>query len=240
MAISLNTNLHHPSLSCGTKLYSGLKLQSPCLFATGRPNLTADFFSRISESVQCGTRNSKPTRSRVGMMPIGTPRVPYRVPCEETWQWVDLWNALLTPSLAIYDTMESLKSPVGTHCVGYAYNLAGFLLAAGEKVIFFHVNGNRFAMPLSRVALQSPARAARGLADDIRNEANELLRIIDYLFNELAINTGQSVEKINKDLSRMKRFNAQQALEYGLIDRIVRPPRIKADAPRKDAGAGLG
>ncbi|XP_052887972.1 ATP-dependent Clp protease proteolytic subunit-related protein 2, chloroplastic-like [Gossypium arboreum] len=136
--------------------------------------------------------------------------------------------------------MESLKSPVGTHCVGYAYNLAGFLLAAGEKVIFFHVNGNRFAMPLSRVALQSPARAARGLADDIRNEANELLRIIDYLFNELAINTGQSVEKINKDLSRMKRFNAQQALEYGLIDRIVRPPRIKADAPRKDAGAGLG
>ncbi|TYI15715.1 hypothetical protein ES332_A08G205200v1 [Gossypium tomentosum] len=240
MAISLNTNLHHPSLSCGTKLYSGLKLQSPCLFATGRLNLTADFFSRISESVQCGTRNSKPTRSRVGMMPIGTPRVPYRVPCEETWQWVDLWNALefsnqilatmlyldsiddnkrlyfyingpgdLTPSLAIYDTMESLKSPVGTHCVGYAYNLAGFLLAAGEK------------------------------ADDIRNEANELLRIIDYLFNELAINTGQSVEKINKDLSRMKRFNAQQALEYGLIDRIVRPPRIKADAPRKDV-AGLG
>ncbi|KAB2070878.1 hypothetical protein ES319_A08G185200v1 [Gossypium barbadense] len=279
MAISLNTNLHHPSLSCGTKLYSGLKLQSPCLFATGRLNLTPDFFSRISESVQCGTRNSKPTRSRVGMMPIGTPRVPYRVPCEETWQWVDLWNALvpraiyiirqhideefsnqilatmlyldsiddnkrlyfyingpggdLTPSLAIYDTMESLKSPVGTHCVGYAYNLAGFLLAAGEK-------GNRFAMPLSRVALQSPARAARGLADDIRNEANELLRIIDCLFNELAINTGQSVEKINKDLSRMKRFNAQQALEYGLIDRIVRPPRIKADAPRKDVGAGLG
>ncbi|KAL1087813.1 hypothetical protein V6Z11_D08G208900 [Gossypium hirsutum] len=68
MAISLNTNLHHPSLSCGTKLYSGLKLQSPCLFATGRPNLTADFFSRINKSLQCGTRNSKPTRSRVGMM----------------------------------------------------------------------------------------------------------------------------------------------------------------------------
>ncbi|KAA3469033.1 ATP-dependent Clp protease proteolytic subunit-related 2, chloroplastic-like protein [Gossypium australe] len=233
MAISLNTNLHHPSLSCATKLYSGLKLQSPCLFATGRPNLTADFFSRISESLQCGTRNSKPARSRVGMMPIGTPRVPHRVPGEGTWQWVDLWNALLTPSLAIYDTMKSLKSPVGTHCVGYAYNLAGFLLAAGEK-------GNPFAMPLSRVALQSPAGAACGQADDIRNEANELLRIRDYLFNELAINTDQSVKKINKDLSRMKRFNAQEALEYGLIDRIVRPPRIKADTPRKDAGAGLG
>ncbi|KAK8961959.1 hypothetical protein KSP40_PGU003485 [Platanthera guangdongensis] len=81
----------------------------------------------------------------------------------------------LTPSMAIYDTMQSLKSPVGTNCVGYAYNLAGFLLAAGEK-------GNRVAMPLCRIALQSPAGAARGQADDVHNEANELLRIRDYLF----------------------------------------------------------
>lgn len=222
---------------------------------------------------------SKPSRGRFQMMPIGTPRVPYRTPGEGTWQWVDLWNALyrervifigqhideefsnqilatmlyldsidsskrlylyingpggdLTPSMAIFDTMQSLQSPVGTHCVGYAYNLAGFLLTAGEK-------GNRFAMPLSRIALQSPAGAARGQADDIQNEANELLRIRDYLFGELAKKTGQPVEKINKDLSRMKRFNAQEALDYGLIDRIVRPPRIKADAPRKDAGPGLG
>ncbi|XVF52717.1 hypothetical protein PTKIN_Ptkin05aG0040900 [Pterospermum kingtungense] len=279
MATAFNTNLHHPSLSCNTKLYSGLKLQSPCLFASGRPNLSADFYGRVNKSLQCGTRNCKPTRSRVGMMPIGTPKVPYRVPGEGTWQWIDIWNALyrervifighhideefsnqilatmlyldsvddskrlyfyinspggdLTPSLAVYDTMKSLKSHIGTHCVGHAYNLAGFLLAAGEK-------GNRSAMPLSSIALQSPAGAARGQADDIRNEANELLRIRDYLFSELAKNTGQSVEKINKDLSRMKRLNAQEALEYGLVDRIVRPPRIKADAPRKDAGPALG
>ncbi|GMN32522.1 hypothetical protein TIFTF001_003721 [Ficus carica] len=238
-------------------------------------------------------RNHKPTRAQVGMMPIGTPRVPYRTPGEGTWQWVDLWNALyrerviflgqnideefsnqilatmlyldsvenkrlylyingpggdLTPSLAIFDTMQSLKSPVCTHCVGYAYNLAAFLLAAGEKYwearpyksYAWLVEGNRYAMPLSRIALQSPAGAARGQADDIQNEANELLRIRDYLFNELAQKTGQPIEKINQDLSRVKRFNAQEALEYGLIDRIVRPPRIKADAPRKDAGTGLG
>ncbi|KAF9587612.1 hypothetical protein IFM89_004444 [Coptis chinensis] len=139
----------------------------------------------------------------------------------------------LTPSLSIYDTMQSLKSPVCTHCVGYAYNLAGFLLAAGEK-------GNRVAMPLSRIALESPAGAARGQADDIENEATELIRIRDYLFKELSEKTGQPIEKINKDLSRMKRFNAQEALEYGLIDRIIRPPRIKADAPQKEAGTGLG
>ncbi|KAH1202175.1 ATP-dependent Clp protease proteolytic subunit-related protein 2, chloroplastic [Glycine max] len=223
--------------------------------------------------------NHNPSMARIRMMPIGTPKVPYRTPGEGTWQWVDVWNALyrervifigqeideefsnqilatmlyldsidnskklymyingpggdLTPSMAIYDTMQSLQSPVATHCVGYAYSLAAFLLAAGEK-------SNRSAMPLSRVALTSPAGAARGQADDIQNEANELLRIRDYLFNELSKKTGQPLEKITKDLSRMKRFNAQEALEYGLIDRIVRPPRIKADAPRKEAGTGLG
>ncbi|EXC17843.1 ATP-dependent Clp protease proteolytic subunit-related protein 2 [Morus notabilis] len=270
--------LSHPPPSCATKLYSGLKLQSSGVFGAGKPNLTAEFYRKVHKSLQPRTRNHKATRAQVGMMPIGTPRVPYRTPGEGSWQWVDLWNALyrerviflgqnideefsnqilatmlyldsvdnkrlylyingpggdLTPSMAIYDTMQSLKSPVCTHCVGYAYNLAAFLLAAGEKA-------NRYAMPLSRISLQSPAGAARGQADDIQNEANELLRIKDYLFNELAKKTGQPVEKINKDLSRVKRFNAQEALEYGLIDRIVRPPRIKADAPRKDAGTGLG
>ncbi|ONI06793.1 hypothetical protein PRUPE_5G081300 [Prunus persica] len=256
-----------PPLSCATKHYSGLKLQSLGTFGAKNPNLTVEFYGKVNKSLQSRTRNQRPSRARIGMMPIGTPKVPYRTPGEGTWQWVDLWNALyrervifigqnideefsnqILATMLYLDTIDSskrlymyingpggdsLNSPVGTHCVGYAYNLAAFLLAAGEK-------GNRFAMPLSRIALQSPAGAARGQADDIQNEANELLRIKDYLYNELAKNTGQPVEKINKDLGRMKRFNAQEALEYGLIDRVVRPPRIKADAPPKDAGTGLG
>ncbi|KAL8112375.1 hypothetical protein AgCh_019904 [Apium graveolens] len=290
MALSLQTSsssscLHsrstpsHSSLSCATKVFVGLRLQSPTSYGISRPNLNVEFHNKVHKSIESRACNGKPNRSRARMMPIGTPRVPYRTPGEGSWQWVDLWNALyrervifigqnideefsnqilatmlyldsiesskmmymyingpggdLTPSMAIYDTMQSLKSPVGTHCVGYAYNLAGFLLAAGEK-------GNRNAMPLSRVALQSPAGAARGQADDIRNEANELLRIRDYLFKELSQKTGQPEEKIYNDLSRMKRFNAQEALEYGLIDRIVRPPRIKADAVSRNAGTGLG
>ncbi|KAL3619386.1 ATP-dependent Clp protease proteolytic subunit-related protein 2, chloroplastic [Castilleja foliolosa] len=270
-------DVSQPSLSCASKVFEGLRVQSPNCYGAGKPNLNVEFHSRVYKSIQ--SRSGKATRARVSMMPIGTPRVPYRNPAEGTWQWVDLWNALyrervifigqhideefsnqilatllyldsiddskklylyingpggdLTPSMAIYDTMQSLKSPIGTHCVGYAYNLAGFLLAAGEK-------GTRFAMPLSRIALQSPAGGARGQADDIRNEADELLRIRDYLFKELAQKTGQPIEKIHKDISRVKRFNAQEALEYGLIDRIVRPRRIKADAPRKDSTAGLG
>ncbi|KAL4564707.1 hypothetical protein LXL04_028775 [Taraxacum kok-saghyz] len=74
----------------------------------------------------------------------------------------------------------------------------------------------------------------------IQNEANELLRIRDYHFKELAQKTGQPVEQVHKDFSRIKRFNAQEALDYGLIDRIVSPPRIKVDAPSKEAGTGLG
>ncbi|XP_062027616.1 ATP-dependent Clp protease proteolytic subunit-related protein 2, chloroplastic isoform X2 [Rosa rugosa] len=278
-SLQAQARLSHPPPSCSIKHFSGLKPESLGTFGAKNPNLTVEFYSKVSKSLLPRTGNHRSSRAQVRMMPIGTPKVPYRTPGEGGWQWVDLWNALyrervifigqnideefsnqilatmlyldtidsskrlymyingpggdLTPSMAIYDTMQSLKSPVGTHCVGYAYNLAAFLLAAGEK-------GNRFAMPLSRIALQSPAGAARGQADDIRNEANELLRIRDYLFNELAEKTGQPIEKINKDLSRMKRFNAQEALEYGLIDRVVRPPRIKADSPSKDAGTGLG
>ncbi|XP_068665789.1 ATP-dependent Clp protease proteolytic subunit-related protein 2, chloroplastic [Aristolochia californica] len=269
-----------PSFNCMSRVFSGLRPQSTGPLGTGKPNISSEFHDRVHQHLHSRLSNKKAPRGRVRMMPIGTPRVPYRTPGEGTWQWVDLWNALyrdrvifigqnideefsnqvlatmlyldsiesskklylyingpggdLTPSLAIYDTMQSLKSPVATQCVGYAYNLAGFLLAAGEK-------GSRSAMPLSRIALQPPAGAARGQADDIQNEANELLRIKNYLYQELAAKTGQQVEKINKDLRRMKRFNAKEALEYGLIDRIVRPPRIKADAPRKEnSGDGLG
>ncbi|GAU46663.1 hypothetical protein TSUD_184510 [Trifolium subterraneum] len=139
----------------------------------------------------------------------------------------------LTPCLALYDTMQSLQTPIATHCLGIAYNLSAYLLAAGEK-------GYRTAMPLARVAIQPPAGSARGRADDIQNEANELLRIRDYLFSELASKTGHPVEKIAEDLKRIKRFDAQEALEYGLIDKVVRPQRIKPDAPRKDIGSGIG
>ncbi|KAM7257915.1 hypothetical protein ACFE04_013656 [Oxalis oulophora] len=293
MAVSLSSSLYQPSLSCRSKQYSGLKLQSPGSIGNVKSNLNAQFFNTVHRSVQCGALSYKPVQGKFRMMPIGTPEVPYRTPGEGTWQWVDLYNALyrervifigqnideefsnqilgtmlfldsiddskrvfmyingpggdLTPSLAIYDTMQSLASPVTTHCVGYAYHLAAFLVAAGEKAALkFYILmklsrlGNRLAMPLSRMAIQTPAGSARGQADDIINEANELVRIKTYLWNELSKKTGQPVDKINKDFSRLKRFSADEALEYGLIDRIVRPPRIKEDTPRRDETAGLG
>eukprot|EP00249_Psilotum_nudum_P036842 c8864_g1_i1 orf=123-983(+) len=250
-----------------------------CLLTRHTEDLTAALCKKVHQSVHPRFGKSRGCRAQVTMMPIGTPRVPYRTPGEGGWQWVDIWNVLyreriifigqymdeefgnqvlatmlyldsvdssknmylyinspggdMTPSLAIYDTMESLKSPVGTLALGYAYNIAGFLLAAGTK-------GLRVAMPLTRIALQSPAGAARGQADDIQNEAKELLRVKNYVFKQLSIKTGHPIEKINNDLSRIKRFSAQEALDYGLIDRIVRPRRIKPDASSKqEVAAGL-
>lgn len=140
----------------------------------------------------------------------------------------------ITPCMAIYDTIESIKSPVGTLALGYAYNNAGLLLAAGAK-------GMRTAMPLTRVALMSPAGSARGQADDIINEARELSRVRNYVYEQVAKKTGQPVEKVMKDLNRIKRFSASEALEYGIIDKVVRPKRIKPDARRQESiGVGLG
>ncbi|KAK0587997.1 hypothetical protein LWI29_032465 [Acer saccharum] len=203
------------------------------------------------------------------MMPIGTPKVSYRTPSEGTWQWVDLWNALyrervlfigqnideefsnqllatmlyldsLDDSKRIYTLMVPVEILAGEKVMFFSALEAKLITFCGSTTFMTDGEDHHFAMPLSRIALQSPAGAARGQADDIRNEANELIRIKDYLYGELAKKTGQPLEKINQDLRRMKRFNAEEALEYGLIDRIVRPHRIKADAPRKEASTGLG
>ncbi|KAK7330702.1 hypothetical protein VNO77_24900 [Canavalia gladiata] len=264
--------------SFAAKLHSGLKPQFGGSFGV-KPSASAEFYAKVHKTLQFRYVNLNPSRAQIQMMPIGTPRVPYKSPGEGAWQWVDLWNALyreriicigqeidedfsnqilatmlyldsienknlflffncpggdVSPCMAIYDTMKSLQNSVATRCLGYANNLAAFLLAAGEK-------GNRSAMPMSRISLASPAGAARGQADDIINEANELLRIRNYMLNELSKITGQRAEKIAKDLRTVKYFEAREAIEYGLIDRISRPSRIKADAPVKDEDTtGLG
>eukprot|EP00271_Cylindrocystis_brebissonii_P013152 TRINITY_DN32761_c0_g1_i1.p1 TRINITY_DN32761_c0_g1~~TRINITY_DN32761_c0_g1_i1.p1 ORF type:complete len:321 (+),score=34.39 TRINITY_DN32761_c0_g1_i1:182-1144(+) len=272
---STSASTARPTCRAALSITKGQLLRSP-------QDPTALFKEQVNRTVTAASSGARPTRGRVTMMPIGTPRVPYRTPGEGGWQWVDIWNVLyrerivfigqyiddefgnqlvatmlyldsvdsskplnlyinspggeITPSMAIYDTIESLSCPVSTLALGYAYNSAGFLLAAGTK-------GYRIAMPMTRIALQSPAGAARGQADDIQNEARELARVRSYVAQELAKKTGQPLEKVTKDISRIKRFSVQEALEYGLIDRIVRPKRIKPDATsrlQKEAGVGLG
>ncbi|KAG0503107.1 hypothetical protein HPP92_003179 [Vanilla planifolia] len=213
-------------LSCKFKVCNGLKSQTVGTFCITQLNANAIFHARVLKGLSARNCNKRYARLCITMMPIGAPRVPYKTPIERSWQLIDLWNALITPSMSIYDTMLSLSCPITTHCFGHAYNMAAFLLAAGQK-------GTRTTMPLSIISLQQPAGAARGQADDMLIEANELLRIRHYLYGELAKQTGQPVEKIYEDLAHTKHFKSKEAYEYGLVDRILRPIQIKR-ALKKD------
>lgn len=120
----------------------------------------------------------------------------------------------ITAGLAIFDTMQHIKSDVATICVGLAASMGSFLLMAGTK-------GKRFALPHSRIMIHQPIGGARGQATDIAIEAKEILRLKHLLNKEYADRTGQPVEKIERDTDRDNFLSAEEAKEYGLIDRVI-------------------
>jgi ATP-dependent Clp protease, protease subunit len=120
----------------------------------------------------------------------------------------------VTAGLAIYDTMMHIKANVVTICVGMAASMGSFLLAAGTK-------GKRLALPNSRILIHQPLGGAQGQATDIEIEAKEILRMRQQLNEMLAARTGQPIEKIQKDTDRDYWMSAQEAKEYGLIDRVI-------------------
>ena len=124
----------------------------------------------------------------------------------------------VTAGLAIYDTMQYVKSDVVTICVGLAASMGAFLLAAGTK-------GKRLALPHSRIMIHQPlGGTSQRQASDIEIEAREILRIKDMLNQSMADMTGQPLEKINKDTDRDYFLSAAEAVEYGLIDRVIAHP----------------
>jgi ATP-dependent Clp protease protease subunit len=124
----------------------------------------------------------------------------------------------VTAGLAIYDTMQYVKSDVVTICVGLAASMGAFLLAAGTK-------GKRLALPHSRIMIHQPlGGTSQRQASDIEIEAREILRIKDMLNQSLAEMTSQSLEKITKDTDRDYFLSAAEAVEYGLIDRVIAHP----------------
>jgi len=193
-------------------------------------------------------------------MPIGVPKVPYRMPGEPYTQWIDIYNRLyreriiflgkevddeianqivavmlyldsedpgkdimlyinspggsVTAGMAIYDTMQHIKSDVVTICVGLAASMGSFLLAAGAK-------GKRLALPHSRIMIHQPSGGTRGQATDIEIEAREILRVRRQLNELYAYHTGQPLEKIERDMDRDYFMSAEEAKAYGLIDRVI-------------------
>lgn len=123
-------------------------------------------------------------------------------------------GGVITAGMAIYDTMKLIKSPVSTICLGDAASMGAFLLSGGTK-------GKRLALPNSRIMIHQPLGGAKGQATDIEIEAKEILRMKQMLNELLAQHTGQSIETIRKDTERDNFMTAKEALEYGLIDKII-------------------
>lgn len=120
----------------------------------------------------------------------------------------------VTAGLAIYDTMQYIKSPVSTICVGLAASFGAVLLAGGAK-------GKRLALPNAEIMIHQPMGGARGQASDIEIHARNILRTRDQLNRILALHTGQNIEKIAVDTDRDNFMTADEARDYGLIDKVI-------------------
>ncbi len=123
-------------------------------------------------------------------------------------------GGVVTSGMAIYDTMQFLKCPITTYCVGQAASMAAVLLAAGAK-------GKRFALPNSRIMIHQPMGGAQGQASDIGIQAKEILRMKQRLNEILASHTGQKVSTIENDTDRDNFMTAEEAVKYGLVDEVV-------------------
>jgi len=121
----------------------------------------------------------------------------------------------VTAGLAIYDTMQYIKCPVSTVCVGMAASMGAVLLASGAK-------GKRFALPNSEIMLHQVAGGAQGVATDIEINARQIIRIKESLNNIIAKHTGQKIEKITVDTDRDFYLTAESAKEYGIIDEVIK------------------
>ena len=120
----------------------------------------------------------------------------------------------VSAGLAIYDTMQFLKSPVNTICMGLAASMGAFLLAAGRK-------GKRLALPHSRIMIHQPSGGAQGTAADIEIQAKEILYLRHQMNELMSKHTGQPVEQIERDIVRDKFMSAPEAVTYGLIDQVI-------------------
>ena len=194
-------------------------------------------------------------------MPIGVPKVPYRLPGSQYEQWISIYSRLsverilflgqevtdglanalvaqmlyldsedptkpiylyinspggsVTAGMAIYDTMQYIKAEVVTICVGLAASMGAFLLASGSP-------GKRLALPHARIMIHQPmGGTGRRQATDIDIEAKEILRIRQQLNEIMANRTGQTIERIEKDTDSDYFLSAEEAVAYGLIDKVV-------------------
>ncbi len=121
----------------------------------------------------------------------------------------------VTAGMAIYDTMQYIKCDVSTICIGMAASMGAFLLSSGAK-------GKRYALPNAEIMIHQPLGGVRGQAEDIRIHTDRLLKIRETLNRIISDNTGQTIEQVAKDTDRDNFMTPEEALEYGIIDKVVK------------------
>ncbi len=143
-------------------------------------------------------------------------------PDKDVYFYINSPGGSVTAGMAIYDTMQFIKPDVSTLCIGQAASMGAFLLAAGEK-------GKRIALPNARMMIHQPLGGFQGQASDIEIHAREILALRAKLNEILARNTGQSVEKIERDTDRDNFMSADDAVAYGIVDKVLSSRALAAE-----------
>lgn len=135
-------------------------------------------------------------------------------PDKDIYLYINSPGGVVTAGMAIYDTMQYINPDVSTICIGQAASMGSLLLTAGAK-------GKRFALPNARIMIHQPLGGARGQSTDVQIQAKELLRIRQMLNEILSQRTGKSMEQIEADTERDNFMSAAEAVEYGLVDKVI-------------------
>jgi len=144
---------------------------------------------------------------------------------KDAYMYINSPGGVVTAGLAIYDTMQYIRCPISTICIGQAASFGALLLAAGAK-------GKRFALPNARIMIHQPLGGAQGQATDIEIQTKEILRIKKLLNDVLAKHTGQPLAKIEHDTDRDFFMTADDALKYGIVDEVITSGLDKAPAKK--------
>ena len=139
-------------------------------------------------------------------------------PEKDIYMYVNSPGGVVSSGMAIYDTMQHLRAPVNTICMGMAASMGSFLLAAGTK-------GKRSALPHARIMIHQPSGGSQGTASDIEIQAREILYLRTKMNELYAKHTGQSIDQIEKDMDRDRYMSADEAKTYGIIDSVFSPHR---------------
>lgn len=180
---------------------------------TNRGERSYDIFSRLLND-RIILLNEEVNNASAGVIVAQLLYLEGQDPDKDIALYINSPGGVITDGMAIYDTMQYIKCDVSTICIGMAASMGAFLLAAGAK-------GKRFALPNSEIMIHQPSGGTKGQATDISIHANHILRTKKRLNEILSERTGQPIEVVERDTERDNFLTAQEALEYGLIDKVI-------------------